>query len=111
MMVVGCGAVGVEFASIFRTFGSEVTLLEAFPRVVPLEDEEISAELHKALTKKGMKIELEAKVETVKKDANGATVTYKNKAGQSRDEQRRKSSHRRRPPPAHRKYWPGEDQG
>ena len=83
MIVVGCGAVGVEFASIFRTFGSDVTLLEALPRVVPLEDEEISAELHKALTKKGMKIELEAKVESVKKDANGATVTYKNKAGQS----------------------------
>jgi dihydrolipoamide dehydrogenase len=81
MIVVGCGAVGVEFASIFRTFGSEVTLLEAVTRVVPLEDEEISAELHKALVKKGMKIELEAKVESVKKDANGATVTYKDKSG------------------------------
>jgi dihydrolipoamide dehydrogenase len=81
MIVVGCGAVGVEFASIFRTFGTEVTLLEAVTRVVPLEDEEISAELHKALVKKGMKIELEAKVESVKKDANGATVTYKDKAG------------------------------
>jgi dihydrolipoamide dehydrogenase len=81
MIVVGCGAVGVEFASIFRTFGTEVTLLEALPRVVPLEDEEISAELHKALVKKGMKIELEAKVESVKKGSNGATVTYKDKAG------------------------------
>ena len=57
MIVVGCGAVGVEFASIFRTFGSEVTLLEALPRVVPLEDEEISAELEKAFKKKGMRIE------------------------------------------------------
>ena len=91
MIVVGCGAVGVEFASIFRTFGSEVTLLEALPRVVPLEDEDISAELHKALVKTGMKIELEAKVESVKKDANGATVTYKNKAGKSQHDQRRKS--------------------
>jgi dihydrolipoamide dehydrogenase len=81
MIVVGCGAVGVEFASIFRTFGSEVTLLEAVTRVVPLEDEDISAELHKALVKKGMKIELEAKVESVKKEANGATVTYKDKSG------------------------------
>ncbi len=71
MIVVGCGAVGVEFASIFRTFGSEVTLLEAVSRVVPLEDEEISAELHKALTKKGMRIELEAKVESVKKECHG----------------------------------------
>ena len=83
IIVVGCGAVGVEFASIFRTFGSDVTLLEAVTRVVPLEDEEISAELHKALAKKGMKIELEAKVESVKKDANGASVTYKNKRGES----------------------------
>src|ERR1700685_1707271 len=81
MIVVGCGAVGVEFASIFRPFGSEVTLLGAVSRVVPLEDEEISAELHKSLTKRGMKIELEAKVESVKKDANGATVVYKDKAG------------------------------
>src|SRR5271167_2068124 len=83
MIVVGCGAVGVEFASIFNTFGSQVTLLEALPRVVPLEDEEISAELHKALVKKGMKIELEAKVESVKKDANGATVVYKDKTGKA----------------------------
>ena len=53
LVVVGCGAVGVEFASIFRTFGTEVTLLEALPRVVPLEDEDISAELHKALQENG----------------------------------------------------------
>ena len=84
MVVVGCGAVGVEFASIFNTFGTDVTLLEAVTRIVPLEDEEISAELHKALAKKGMKIELEAKVESVKKDANGATVVYKDKSGASK---------------------------
>lgn len=81
MIVVGCGAVGVEFASIFRTFGTEVTLLETLSRVVPLEDEDISAELQKALVKKGMKIELEAKVESVKKGANGATVAYRDKSG------------------------------
>jgi dihydrolipoamide dehydrogenase len=84
MIVVGCGAVGVEFASIFKTFGTDVTLLEALPRIVPLEDEDISAELLKILTKKGMRIELEAKVESVKKDANGATVAYKDKAGASK---------------------------
>jgi dihydrolipoamide dehydrogenase len=84
MVVVGCGAVGVEFASVFKTFGTDVTLLEAVTRIVPLEDEEISAELHKALAKKGMKIELEAKVESVKKDASGATVVYKDKAGASK---------------------------
>jgi dihydrolipoyl dehydrogenase len=81
LVVVGAGAVGVEFASIFRTFGTEVTILEALPRVVPLEDEEISPELDKAFKKKGIRIETEAKVESVKKDAKGATVTFKDKSG------------------------------
>ena len=71
LIVVGCGAVGVEFASVYRTFGTEVTLLETLSRVVPLEDEDISVELERALKKKGIRIELEAKVETVKKDAKG----------------------------------------
>jgi dihydrolipoamide dehydrogenase len=83
MIVVGAGAVGVEFASIFRTFGTEVTILEALPRVVPLEDEEISPELEKAFKKKGIRIETESKVESVKKDANGATVTFKDKTGKT----------------------------
>ena len=51
------------------------------PRVVPLEDEEISAELEKSFRKKGMNIQLEAKVESVKKDADGVAVTYKDKSG------------------------------
>lgn len=84
LVVVGCGAVGVEFASVFHTFGSEVTLLEALPRVVPLEDEEVSAELEKSFRKKGIKIELEAKVSSVTKDANGATVSYTDKSGSSK---------------------------
>jgi dihydrolipoamide dehydrogenase len=83
LVVVGCGAVGVEFASVFHTFGSEVTLLEALPRVTPLEDDEVSAELDKSFRKKGIRIELEAKVESVKKDAQGVTVSYKDKAGKS----------------------------
>jgi dihydrolipoamide dehydrogenase len=81
MVVVGCGAVGVEFASIFRTFGTEVTLLEAMPRLVPLEDEDISPELEKAFKKKGMRIETGAKVTSVKKDANGASVSFTDKEG------------------------------
>jgi dihydrolipoamide dehydrogenase len=83
LVVVGSGAVGVEFASIFRTFGAEVTVLEALPRVVPLEDEEISAELLKAFKKKGIRVELDAAVESVKKGASGASVTYKDKTGKS----------------------------
>jgi dihydrolipoyl dehydrogenase len=81
LVVVGCGAVGVEFASIFRTFGTEVTLLEMLPRLVPLEDEEISAELEKSFKKKGMRIETGAKVSSVKKDAKGATVAFTDKSG------------------------------
>ncbi len=83
MVVVGCGAVGVEFASIFRTFGTEVTLLEAMPRLVPLEDEDISPELEKAFKKKGMRIETGAKVTSVKKDANGASVAFTDKEGKA----------------------------
>lgn len=83
LVVVGCGAVGVEFASIFRTFGSDVTLLEMLPRIVPLEDEEISAELEKSFKKKGIRIETGAKVEAVKKDSKGATVSFTDKSGKA----------------------------
>jgi dihydrolipoamide dehydrogenase len=83
IVIVGAGAVGVEFASIYRSFGSEVTILEMLPRAVPLEDEEISAELQKAFKKRGIRIETETKVESVKKDAKGATVTFKGKSGKS----------------------------
>lgn len=83
LVIVGAGAVGVEFASIYKSFGSDVTILEMLPRLVPLEDEEISAELGKAFRKKGIRFELEAAVQSVKKDANGASVTFKDKSGKS----------------------------
>jgi dihydrolipoyl dehydrogenase len=83
LVVVGAGAVGVEFASIYRTFGTEVTILEALGRIVPLEDEEISPELEKAFKKKGMRIETEAKVESVKKDPKGVSVAFKDKSGKA----------------------------
>ena len=81
LVIVGAGAVGVEFASVFNSFGTQVTILEMLPRVTPIEDEEISAELEKALRKKGIQIFTEAKVESVTKDANGATVSFKDKTG------------------------------
>lgn len=81
LVVVGCGAVGVEFASIFRTFGADVTLIEMLPRIVPLEDEEISTELEKSFKKKGIRVETNAKVSSVKKDAKGATVAFTDKSG------------------------------
>jgi dihydrolipoamide dehydrogenase len=83
LVVVGAGAVGVEFASVYRTFGTEVTILEVAPRIVPLEDEEISPELEKAFKKKGIRIETGAMVDAVKKNANGATVQFADKTGAS----------------------------
>ena len=81
LIVVGAGAVGVEFASIFNSFGSEVTILEALPRVVPVEDEEISAELDKAFRKRGINIFTNCAVEGVKKDVKAVTVSFKDKEG------------------------------
>ena len=81
LVVVGAGAVGVEFASLFRSFGSEVTLLEMAPRIVPLEDEEISAELEKSFRRRGIAMFTSAKVESVAAGAAGATVSFRDQAG------------------------------
>jgi dihydrolipoamide dehydrogenase len=83
LIVVGAGAVGVEFASIYNSFGTQVTILEALPRVVPVEDEEISAELEKAFKKKNIQIHTSCKVEGVKKDAKCVTVTFTDKDGKT----------------------------
>ncbi len=60
--IMGSGAVGVEFASIFRRFGSEVTLIELLPRIVPNEDEAVSAELSKSFRKRGIAVKTSTKV-------------------------------------------------
>jgi dihydrolipoamide dehydrogenase len=83
LIVIGAGAVGVEFASIFNSFGSQVTILEALPRVVPVEDEEISAELDKTYRKKGINIQTGCTVDGVKKDTKGVTVSFKDKDGKA----------------------------
>ena len=83
LIVVGAGAVGVEFASIYNSFGTQVTLLEMLPRVVPLEDEEISAELDKTFRKKNIQIFTSSTVESVKKDSKGVTVTFKDNDGKT----------------------------
>src|SRR5215475_3807308 len=81
LIVVGAGAVGVEFASIYNSFGTQVTILEALPRAVPVEDEEISVELEKAFKKKNIAIQTGCKVDSVKKDAKGVTVSFTDKDG------------------------------
>jgi len=83
LIIVGAGAVGVEFASIYNSFGTQVTILEALPRVVPVEDEEISAELDKTYRKKNIQIFTQSMVESVKKDAKGVTVSFKDKDGKA----------------------------
>jgi len=76
LIVIGAGAVGVEFASIFRTFGSEVTILEFLARMVPVEDEEVSKELTRLFKKRGIDVNTGARVETVEKTETGVKVTY-----------------------------------
>jgi len=76
LVVVGSGAVGVEFASIFRSFDCEVTILEMLPRMVPLEDEEVSKELARVYRKRGINFHAGAKVEKVEKTKTGVSVTF-----------------------------------
>lgn len=76
LIVIGAGAVGVEFSSIFRSFGTEVTIVEFLPRIVPLEDEEISKELTRVFKKRGIDINTSAKVEKIEKTDSGVKVTW-----------------------------------
>ena len=76
LVVVGAGAVGMEFASIFRSFGTEVTVLEMLPRVVPVEDEEISKELARIYRKRGITCHTSAKMDKVDKTKDGVSVTF-----------------------------------
>lgn len=76
LIIVGSGAVGVEFASIFKSFGTEITILEMLPRMVPLEDEEVSKELARVYRKRGINFHLSAKVEKVEKSKAGVSVTF-----------------------------------
>jgi len=83
MVVIGSGAVGVEFGSIFHRFGTKVTIIEMLPRVVPLEDEEVSAQLEKSLKKQGLAVHTQAKVEKVAKTAKGVTVDFTDAQGKA----------------------------
>lgn len=73
--IIGAGAVGVEFASIFNRFGSKVTVLEMLPRLVPVEDEEVSKELEKHFKKTGIRCETGAKAENIRKGSGGVALT------------------------------------
>jgi dihydrolipoamide dehydrogenase len=83
LVVIGAGAVGIEFASIYARFGSQVTVIELLPRVLPLEDEEISAEAGKLLAK-SMTIHAGAKTEAALKTAHGVEVAFRTGAGEAK---------------------------
>jgi dihydrolipoamide dehydrogenase len=76
MIVIGSGAVGVEFASLYRSFGVEVTVIEMLPRLVPVEDEEVSKELLRSFKKKGINCFVNTKVDRVEKTKNGVAVSF-----------------------------------
>ena len=75
LLIIGGGAVGVEFASMFQRFGTRVTLLEMLPRIVPLEDEEVSRELERVFKKAGIRVQTGARVEQVELNEDGVRVT------------------------------------
>jgi dihydrolipoamide dehydrogenase len=83
LLVVGSGAIGIEFASFFRTLGSEVTVVEVLDRVLPVEDEEISQLATKAFTKQGMKIKTSTTVEKLETGKDNVTATLKGKDGKT----------------------------
>src|SRR5262245_55980148 len=72
--IMGSGAVGVEFASIFRRFGSEVTIIELLPRLVPIEDEAVSAELERSFKKQGIKVMTGTRVTSAKPGASAVEL-------------------------------------
>jgi dihydrolipoamide dehydrogenase len=83
LIVIGSGAVGVEFASVFKSFGAEVTIVEALPRIVPVEDEEVSKELARAYKKRGIDVNVSCKVEKIEKTSAGVKVSFTDSAGKA----------------------------
>jgi dihydrolipoamide dehydrogenase len=74
LLVVGSGAIGIEFASFYRALGAEVTVIEALPRILPVEDEEVSAAAHKAFEKRGIGFRVGAKVTRLVKSGAGVAL-------------------------------------
>ena len=85
LLVIGSGAIGIEFASFYATMGADVAVIEVMPTIMPVEDEEISGIARKQLEKSGMKIHTEAKVTAVKKAASSVTASVEMKDGKTQD--------------------------
>jgi dihydrolipoamide dehydrogenase len=84
LLVVGAGAIGVEFASFYRTFGVEVTLVEAAPQILPVEDAEIAAFARKSFEKQGIAVTTATTVAALEKKADSVVVTLKDAGGATR---------------------------
>ncbi len=83
LLVIGSGAIGIEFASFYNDMGAEVTVVEMLPRILPVEDEEVSTFMEKRLTKEGIRIVTGAGVEKIDTSASGVKATIKGKDGKS----------------------------
>ncbi len=83
LIVMGAGAVGVELASVYSRFGAETTIVELLPRLVPLEDEEVSKELEKSFRKRGVKSQVDTKLEKLERSDQGVVVTGKTSKGEA----------------------------
>ncbi len=81
LLVIGSGAIGMEFASFFRTLGAEVTVVEILPRVLPVEDQEISSLAAKAFVKEGMTVHTSAAVKALEKGRDAITATIEGEGG------------------------------
>ncbi|WP_299215653.1 dihydrolipoyl dehydrogenase [uncultured Dokdonia sp.] len=82
MIVVGSGAIGVEFASFYNSMGTEVTIVEYMPNVVPVEDEDVSKQFERSMKKAGITVMTNSSVEKVEKTENGVKATVKTKKGE-----------------------------
>src|SRR5438309_4701995 len=86
LLVIGSGAIGIEFASFYADLGAKVTVVEMLDRIVPVEDEEVSAQLQKSLQKQGLVILTKAGVESLKADSTGVAARIKTSDGKSADQ-------------------------
>ena len=85
LMIIGAGAVGVEFASMFRRFGAQVSVFEMLPRIVPVEDEEVSKELERVFKKSGIRVETGAKCDDVQKTGHSVKMRVTLASGKVED--------------------------
>ena len=108
LIIIGAGAVGVEFASIFKRFGTDVTVIEMLPRIVPVEDEDISKELERIFRSRRSAWKPARAPRTSRRPARGVKLTLTTKDGKQEAARSRKAAGGRGPQAQHRKYRPGK---